>query len=157
MSCYRPQYAYPPSPRGTEGETFHYSFDATNTPVLALTLAAGAQANDIMLPLDPDAPFVCRGIRIALGTAGSVLEVKLKTPNGDYLETAFVPASRWAFGGGLAVAGNLIVALEPEVWCQAGSAWSLYLFNPTSGNVTPPAITMFGIKERICAPKRRAA
>jgi hypothetical protein len=148
---YRPQYAYPPSPRGTEGETFHYSFDGTNTPVLALTLAAGAQANDIMLPLDPDAPFICRGIRIALGTAGSVLDVKLKTPAGDYIETAFVPEARWAFRGGL----PQVVALEPEVWCAAGGVWTLYLYNPAGAPVAPPAITFFGIKERFC--QRRAA
>lgn len=152
---YCPQYAYPPSPRGTEGETFHYSFDGTNTPVLALTLAAGAQANDIMLPLDPDAPFVCRGIRIALGTAESVCDVKLKTPSGDYLETAFVPSSRWAFGGGAPVLGNLVVALEAEVWCAAGGVWTLYLYNPAGAPVAPPAITFFGIKERFC--QRRAA
>ena len=103
--------------------------------MLALTLAAGAQANDIMLPLDPDAPFVCRGIRIALGTAESVCDVKLKTPSGDYLETAFVPSSRWAFGGGAPVLGNLVVALEAEVWCAAGGVWTLYLYNPAGAPV----------------------
>ncbi|MGA8872456.1 MAG: hypothetical protein WB460_15015, partial [Candidatus Acidiferrales bacterium] len=150
MSCYRPQYAYPPPAKGIEAEVYHYSFDGTNTPVLALTLAGGTQANDIMLPLEPDAPFCCRGIRIALGTAGSPLKVKLKTPAGDYIQTADVPSSKWAFGGGAPVVGNLVVPLEPEIWCAAGSVWTLYLFNPTAGNVNPPAITLFGIKERDC-------
>jgi len=81
--------------------------------------------------------------------------VKLKTPSGDYLETAFVPSSRWAFGGGAPVLGNLVVALEAEVWCAAGGVWTLYLYNPAGAPVAPPAITFFGIKERFC--QRRAA
>ena len=63
--------------------------------------------------------------------------------------------SRWAFGGGAPVLGNLVVALEAEVWCAAGGVWTLYLYNPAGAPVAPPAITFFGIKERFC--QRRAA
>ena len=152
---YRPQYAYPRTPRGFEDETFHYSFDSTNTTLLGVAIAAGGQANNIMLPLDPDAPFIVRGLKILLGTAGSNLDVQLKTPWGDYISTVPIPLRRWADGGGRAIAGKLVVPFEPEVECPAGGSWSLYLYNPTSGNVNPPAITLYGIKRR-CGARRAA-
>ena len=96
---YRPQYAYPLTPQGYEDETFDYSFDQTNTPVLALSIVAGGQANDIMLPMQADAPFIARGILILnQGGGGSPLNVRLRTPHGDYIATAPVPSARWANG-----------------------------------------------------------
>lgn len=155
---FRPQYAYPPTPRGKEDETYHYSFDNTNTPYLALSLASLQYFNDIILPMDQDTPFICRGIKIQLSGAAesrsgfpiTTLDVKLKTPHGDYLQTNFVPISRWATGSGIAVAGQLMVPMENEIECPAGSNWTMYLYNPTSGSVTPPAVTLFGVKRRGC-------
>ncbi len=147
---FRPQYSYPPAPRGKEDETFHYSFDGTNTPLLGLSLAAGQYFNDIPLTLEQDAPFLCRGIKIRLATDPSNLWAKLKTPHGDYLQTVYVPLSLWASGSGIAVAGQLIVPMENEIECPAGSNWTLYLYNPTGDSVTPPAVTLYGVKRREC-------
>lgn len=155
---YRPQYVYPPTPVGFEDEEFHYSFDSTTTPLLATAITTLAQVNDIILPLQADAPFIARGLRITLGTADSTLDFKLKTPAGDYMETTFVPIARYAAGGGLAIAGRLVVPFDTEIECPAGSNWTLYLYNPTGGNVNPPAVTLFGVKRRQCnAGIRRAA
>ena len=155
---YRPQLAYPPPPPGYEDETFHYSFDSTNTPLLGVNILAGAYANNIILPLQPDAPFICRGIQIRTVTGGgSTLDCQLKTPHGDYLATVPVPISRWLDGGGRAsVTGKMRVPLEMEIECQAGSIWTLYLFNPTLGTVAPPSVTLFGVKRRRCNDRRAA-
>jgi hypothetical protein len=151
---YRPQYAYPLTPAGFEDETFDYSFDQTNTPVLALPLLAGAEANDIMLPMQADAPFIARGLLIVNTTTGggSPLNIRLKTPHGDYLATSPVPSARWANGSVRAVStGKAKTPFEPEIKCPAGSVWTLYLQNPTTGTVTPPSVTLYGIKRRVCA------
>lgn len=153
---YRPQYAYPAPPPGWQDETFDYSFDGTTTPLLGVSVAAGALVNDIMLPTEQDAGFLCRAIKIGLGTAPSNLYVILRTPHGDYLDN-FVPASNWLSPTGIAIAGSLPVPLEEQIECPPGSVWTLFLYNPTSGSVTPPAITLYGVKRRKCQPKRRAA
>ncbi len=149
---YRPQYAYPPTPPGFEDETFDYSFDATNTPVLALAIAAAGESNDIMLPLQPDAAFIARGLLIRAVTGGlSTLNVRLKTPHGDYIATSPIPAGRWADGSGRAtVTGKVKTVFNDEIECPAGSVWTLYLQNPTTGSVTPPAVTLYGVKRRMC-------
>jgi hypothetical protein len=153
---YRPQYAYPFAPLGKEDETFHYSFDSTTTPLLGQAIAAGGQSNDIQLPTEQDAPFFCRGIKIQLGTAASNLYVQLRTPHGDYINVPYVPLSNWATGTGLAPAGQLDVPLPDEIECPPGSAWTLFLYNPTLGSVNPPAITLYGVKQRKCGSRRMA-
>lgn len=154
---YRPQYAYPMPPPGYEDEQFSYTFDKTTTAALNASLAAGAQSNDIMLPTEQDAPFLCRGIRINLGTAVSTLSMQLRTPHGDYLALPYVPSSLWLAGTGIVAAGFLVTPLEPEIECPRGSVWTAYLYNPTSGSVAAPAITLIGVKRRQCGDKRRAA
>ena len=157
---YRPQFAYPSPPFGMQDEQFHYSFDGTTIPLLSSVnaLAAGSQSNDIILPLQADAPFIARTLKIQLGTAASLLWFKLKTPRGDYLQVVPVPLALYAGGmDGIAMAGQLFIPLEPEIECPPGSNWTLYLYNPTSGNVNPPAVTLFGVKRRMCGTRRRAA
>ena len=152
---YRPQYAYPAPPPGWEDETFSYSFDGTTTPLLNVAIAAGAYANNIMLPMEQDCGFLCRAIKIGLATASSSLYMELKTPHGDYL-SKYVPSSNWNSGTGLALAGLLPVPLEEQIECPAGSVWSLFLYNPTLGSVNPPAITLYGVKRRRCADRMAA-
>jgi hypothetical protein len=149
---YRPQYAYPLTPAGFEDETFDYSFDQTNTPVLALSILAGGEANDIMLPMQADAKFIARGLLILnVAGMGSPINIRLKTPHGDYLATSPVPSLRWASGSiRLGPTGKVKIPLEPEIECPAGSVWTLYLQNPTLGTVTAPSVTLYGIKRRVC-------
>lgn len=153
--AYRPQFACSPTPPGFRDETFHYEFDSTNTPLLGQALAAGEQANNILLPLENDAIFVCRGISIRLGNAESNLYLELKTPHGDYIATVPVPISRSFTSSGAAVIGHVIVPLESEIECPAGSMWTLYLTNPTSGSLNPPRVTFYGVKR--WKNERRAA
>jgi hypothetical protein len=154
---YRPQYAYPLPPFGMEDEQFSYSFDGTTIPLLNQSVAAGAQANDIMLPMEQDAPFLCRAIRVNLGTGKSNLSVQLRTPHGDYMALPYVPSSLWLAGTGRALADFLVTPLESEIECPAGSTWTAYLYNPTLASVNAPAITLIGVKRRKCSDKRRAA
>jgi len=164
MTTYRPQFAFPPPPYGYDDEQFSYSFDGSTVPLLNAAIAAGQPANNIILLLEADAPFIARGLKIQLGTAASTLWFQLKTPRGDYMQVVPVPIALYAgLGGGAPIAGELIVPFDAEIECPSGSNWTLYLYNPTAGNVNPPAVTLFGVKRRQCGAgfqatdRRRAA
>ena len=151
MTTYRPQFVYPPTPAGFEDEQFHYSYDGTNCPLLnsANPIPAGGLSSNIILLTQADAPFFARGLNIQLGTSDTNLWFQLKTPRGDYMQKVPVPIVLYAgMVGGLPVAGQVFVAFESEIECPPGSSWTLYLYNPTSGNVNPPEITLFGVKRR---------
>ena len=155
---YRPQYVYPPCPAGYRDEQFHYSFDSTLVPALGNAIAAGQYSGDIILPLEADADFIACAFKIqAADTSRSTLSFQLKTPHGDYIETAYVPVARYAGeGDGALIAGRLLIPIEEAVWCPAGSNWTIYFYNPTSGSVTPPRITLFGVKRRKCGNRKAA-
>jgi hypothetical protein len=152
---YRPQYAYPPAPSDFEDESFGYIFDGTTIPALGVALAAGAQANDIQLPTEADCAFLCRGIKLR-SMAPSNLYLQLRTPHGDYLQLPYAPSSLWGSGAGIVGAGFLNVPLEPEIESPRGATWTLFLYNPTSGAITPPPITLYGVKRRRIATRRAA-
>lgn len=165
MSNYRPQYAYPPAPLGWEDEQFHYSFDSTNTPLLstANALAAGAFSNNIILPMDSEQTngkgvvFFARAIKIRLGTLHSSLNFQLRTPHGDYMQAVPVPIALYASRiDGKSIAGQYFIPFEAEIESPAGSNWTLYLYNPTSGSVNPPSVTLVGVKRRMCGVRRAA-
>jgi hypothetical protein len=151
MSMYRPQYAFG-TPRGFRDETFHYSFDKTNVAALGVQIPAGQLRNDIVLQLQNDQEFVCRGISVLGadvergGTAPSNLYLWLKDPFGNYLSQTYVPLSRYLTGSGRTVTGRFPVILEPEIICPAGGMWVAYFYNPTSGSLYPPAFTFYGDK-----------
>ena len=147
---YRPQFAFPPAPRGYRDEQFHYGFDGTNVAALGRTVAAGGQLNNILLPLEPDAGFLCRGIKIQTATARTNLGVQLKSPHGDYLEITYLPAADLYTPSGAAILGSLFVPLEPEVECPPGGVWNLSLYNPTAGGLACPSVTLYGVKRRWC-------
>jgi hypothetical protein len=145
---YRPQYAYPIAPRGSRYEQFHYSFDSTNTDAFQTALAAGAQTDAINLQTEQDALFKCRAVRFTLSTSASLLYCELRTPHGDYLQRPFAPLALWAGPTGIVGAGSLLVPLEPEIEAPLGGAWTVYFYNPTSGPIAFPAITLDGLKLR---------
>lgn len=155
---YRPQYAYPPPPAGFKDEQFHYSFDGTNCPLLstANALAPGAASNNIILLMQSDAIFLARALKIKLGNSHSTLDFQLKTPRGDYMQTVPVPLALYAGRiDGVNGAGHFFVPIEAEIEAPPGSNWTLYLYNPTSGTVNPPAVTLYGVKRWDC--RRRKA
>ena len=83
VSAYRPQFAFK-SPSDCEEQRCVYSFDSTNTPVLAGVIAAGDSISRIPLPLDKDADFYLRGICTSdLVPAG--LEIRIEDPRGHPL------------------------------------------------------------------------
>lgn len=155
---YRPQFSYPPPPFGFEDEQFHYSFDATTTPLLAVAIPAGGFALNIILPMQADAPFLCRALKIRNSTSHSTLSFQLRTPRGDYMQAVPVPIADYASHiDGNNTAGHVFIPLEAEVEAPSGSNWTLYLYNPTLGSVNPPAVTLYGVKRRRCGNNRRVA
>ena len=150
-NLYRPQYAFE-TPRGFRDETFHYTFDKTTIAALGVTLPTLQLRNDIILQLQNDQEFVCRAIAVLgaaderAGSAVSNLYIWLKDPFGNYLSQTYVPISRYLTGGGAGVIGRFPVIIEPEIICPAGGMWTMYLYNPTTGSINPPAITFFGVK-----------
>ena len=152
-ASYQPQFAFPPCPVGFEDLEFVHYFDAVSTPALGSTLAAGAESFDIPLFLEKDADFVARAIRI-VGAA----QFQFRDPTGTWLSEkppAFPPLLSQSYQGqglNLAPSGAFFqpsVVLEPEIVCTAGSAFMLYLYNPTGGPVAVAGfVSIEGVKRR---------
>jgi len=143
-NLYRPPFAYP-TPRVYREETFHYSFNSSNVAALGAAIAAGQLIADIILQMQNDAEFVCRAVKVMLGTAPSNLYVWIKDPFGNYLSQTYVPASLYVTGSGAGVCGSLDVPIE-EIVCPASGIWTAYLYNPTAAPVNPTAFSFFGVK-----------
>lgn len=143
MSLYRAQYAYPPS--GFKEETFEYSFDATNVPILGAAIAAGQLVNNIIFQLEQDYEFAWRGTKVQLSTATSQLYLWLKDPFGNYLSQVPVPLSLYLTPSGAPIIGTLPVPME-EIICPAGGIITAFLYNPTAGPADPPAFSFQGVK-----------
>jgi hypothetical protein len=146
---YRPQYVYR-TPAGFEDKQFHLSFDQSNTPMLSSvgqTIAAGAFLQNIPLQLQRDAIFMWRGIEVnAPGVDGSSLLIQFKDAYGNYLSDVPIPVNLYAAPIGNVSIGNPPVALEPELFCPAGSNLWVYLQNITAGTLPLPRITIYGVK-----------
>jgi hypothetical protein len=147
---YRPQYVFPPTPAGFVDEQFHYSFDSTNTPVLGLAIAAGVTLRNVYLQLQNDAEFILRAIKVQLGTSPSNLYLSIRDPHSFPLSAVHLPLNNYLTPGGASIVGSMMVPFESEVVCPAGGFFILDLYNPTTGNVTPPAFTLDGVNRRQC-------
>jgi hypothetical protein len=149
---YRPQFVPAPAPQGFHDEEFVHYFDAVSTPVLGAVLAAGATQMNVTLQLENDADFIARGIRI-IGTA----RFQFREPFGDKLLSEDLPATppvlRHTYQAGgldLTPSGTLelpTVPIEPEIFCPAGSAFQVNIYNPAAvpANVAG-FIAIFGVK-----------
>ena len=142
---YRPQFVFS-TPRGFRDESFHYSFDSTNTPGLGVSIASGAFLNNIVLQTQADAEFICRALKVQLGTAASNLNLTIKNPQGLYLSAVNVPIADYLTPSGLAVVGSLFVPFEPEVRIPPSGFFEVYLENLTGGSLACPAFTFYGLK-----------
>jgi hypothetical protein len=149
---YRPQFAYK-SPADCEEQRCVYSFDSTNTPWLATTLAAGGNILRIPLLLDRDADFYLRGFQTAVAIGG--LEFRLEDPKGHALSDRenLLQESDYEYSSLYSeMNGAGIVALDNcddyGVFCQAGSRFYLYLLNngPATVNLTAFVLTLHGVK-----------
>lgn len=146
---YRPQFAYPLAAPPCETVPCQYSFDATNTPVMAGTLAAAAQTSRIPLSLDLEADFYLRGIEIQ-GAAS----VRLVDPDGNPLSDADNADQLANFmlpieygdtnGAGLAV----LDSGAGGVFANGGGNFLLYLYNGTGSSIDLKtcAINLYGVK-----------
>lgn len=116
---YRQQFPYPTPPKFQDKDFVHY-FDQTTIPQLnnALSLAVGGTIIGINLPLQSDAPFFMRGIKI---NGPSNFAVRFRDAHGNYLSDDWVPLPIDYAPNEQAVWGSNVVEWEPEVICQAGS------------------------------------
>lgn len=158
---YRPQFAFK-SPAGCEEQRCVYSFDLTNTPVLATTLAAGATISRIPLVLDKDADFYLRGVNTMPIPSGPVvilsgvgLEIRLEDPMGHALSDRenLLQEADYQYpelysemnGAGIVPLDNCD---DYGVYCQAASRLYLHLFNngTASINLALFILNLHGIK-----------
>ena len=152
---YVPQFAYKPAPK-CEEQRCVFSFDSTNTPWLATTLAAGANSPRIPLELDRDADFYLRGIQTSDPLLfGMGLEFRLEDPKGHPLSDTenVLQGSNYQFpslysgmdGAGLTPLDNTD---DYGVFCQQASRLYLYVFNnsPNPVPLTQFVLSLHGIK-----------
>ena len=142
---YRPQFAFQ-TPRGYRDETFHYSFDGLNSGNLVAVIPTVRERDNIIFQTEKDAEFVIYAIKVALVTAGSTLNVRVYDPFGNQLSQVTIPLTLIFTGAGAAIVGRLVVALADEIIIPSSGRIVVDLYNPTTGNVTPPAFTLFGVK-----------
>lgn len=144
---YRPQFVFS-TPPGFRDEQFHYSFDGSNVAALssANPLIANEYRPNIYLQLQNDAEFILRALHVQLATAVSNLNMELRDPYGNDLSAGGPPMANTFSGGGLPIAGRMFVPYEPEIRCPASGFLQLFLRNLTTGNVNPPALTLYGVK-----------
>lgn len=112
---YSPQFVYPILPGD---EDFDHYFDPNNVPALEVVVNAPAVIS-VSLNLDPDAPFMWRGIKIPMANGLFPLEVRFRDPNTNrQLSDDFIPA--WLFAvppSSSALNGGQSCVLENEIEC----------------------------------------
>lgn len=150
---YRAQFCYP-TPPGCRDEDFAYYFDGSNTPMLNQDVT-GLTLSDIPLPLQQDAPFYWRGIKVELRAAGGGPEipdlyVKFRDCYLNDLSDGLVSAVTYGFAQNplifqTADYTGAPVPLEPEIYCPAGGLIQFFLKGPATGPVYP-MVTLFGVK-----------
>lgn len=159
---YRPQFVPRSTPKGFHDVDFVHFYDANTTPVLGMTIGAGAEKMDIPLYLENDADFILRGIRVLLVVtseeAGAVAaRVQFREPAGGRFLSSQPPAlppvlSQSYLGQGLNVTPTgafefPMVPMDPEIVCPAGSAFLAYLYNPLAvAGMVSGFIAFFGVK-----------
>lgn len=146
---YRPPFAHQ-TPAGYEDRDFVYYFDATNTQALNnAAFAAGAILMDVGLPLQSDAPFAWRGVKVqGLGGADPAVAIQFKDCFGNYQSSDFVPIDLYRKPAGISVWGFVPVPQEPDIFMPAGAVIKVNLKNQTSASqdLTKVRITILGTK-----------
>jgi len=151
---FRPQFAFR-TPPGFRDETFHYTFDATTNAALGVALAAGQTSRDNYLQGQNDAEFIVRAWRILMAAPGtSTLQIQIRDAFGNFLSFVSIPLNCYLTPAGAPVVGFLPVPMEPELVIPASGFLILDFVNLTTGAVTPPKITLSGVKRH---PECKAA
>ena len=161
---YRPQFAYS-TPPGCRDEDFVYTFDGSNVPMLYQDIS-GKTIDNVPLPLDRDAPFYWRGVKLATissaagpnGTVGGItgysfpnVSVKFRDAYNNDLSDGLVPATQYAFSMNPLQFNNSMLTgppfpLDPEIYCPAGGVLWFFLKAPTLAGATLLSVTLFGVK-----------
>ena len=147
---YRPQYAHALPPAPCQQQICQYSFDRTNLPALAGTLAAGARTGRIPLKTDKDAPFYLR----AISTQGAV-SIRLQDADNNAFSdsentvesTNYEIPSEWSAAGG---AGNVVLESGAGgVFIPVGATLVMYLYNNTATlqELSTVCINLIGVKQ----------
>lgn len=116
---YRPHFPYA-TPEGCRDEPFEYYFDVTLQP--------GSTPSVILGPLDKDAPFLLRGVRISHnGTGGQYVAFQLRTADGELLSDDVIDVNLHAKGAGFSgqFQGGMAVSYDEEILLPAGDRKSV--------------------------------
>jgi hypothetical protein len=143
---YRPQFAYPPAPRGFRDEDFVFWFDPQSTPALHQVMPVGAEIPDIPLPLHRDAPFIWRGTKVF--STSPRMGARFRGPDGSLLSDDFQPVYQSFFPSGFLVTGWPPVAHEPEIACPLGAVIQFGLANlgPAIIDDAQVFVMLYGVK-----------
>ena len=145
---YRPQFAFT-TPAGFVEESFHYSFSSSNVPALGIAIPAGGSVDNITLQLQNDCEFVLRAIKAQNGVAPNSLYMILRDPFGNYLSAVPIPLTGSFTGAGASIVGQIAVPYEAEITAPLGGFFQVFFYNPTTGPVTPPGFTLYGVNRRV--------
>ncbi len=166
---HRPQFAYSTSP-GCRDIPFIYTFDASNTPYLAADIN-GVSLDYIGLPLEQDAPFFWRGIKLGpLRVIIAGVTSSYALPNygvyfrdcydNDIADTHVGAVRSWFPQNPLSLGSSLLggppVPLETEIYCPPGGVIQAFLKVPTltsgGGQSYSTSFSFYGVKRyRECA------
>lgn len=141
-ATYRQHFPYPTVP-GCREEQFHYNYDSTNIPALGNAILASAFLLNIVLPTEPDAAFLWRGFKVG----DSALAIRFKDSYGNYLSPCPIPIPLY---GDCPIftsdQGGFCVVFSQGIYCPPGGNIWVDFYNPSSGTLTPTAITLYGLK-----------
>lgn len=158
---YRPQFPYV-TESGCRYEDFVYYFDGSNVPMLNTSIS-GKRIENIPLPLEQDAPFLWRGVKVGAtrvlssGVPSAYLSpnfnVRLRDCYDNDLSDDYVPATQYGFAENpLTFSSSLLTGppavLEPEIYCPPGGVIIAFLNCPTAlGELSYFAsFALFGVK-----------
>lgn len=146
---YRPQFPYP-TPRGYVDRDITQYFDYLTVPLLNNSaLATQGMIHRIALTLQPDYPFLWRGIKIiGVNGADPVVTVQFYDPSKNELSRDFVPIDLYTHPSGSNIWGFQPVPLEPCIPCPKGSTVWMSVYNQTGSNqdLTKIRVGLFGLK-----------
>ncbi len=111
---YRPHFPYA-TPEGCRDEPFEYFFQ--------VTIPVGTTPAVILGPLEKDAPFFLRGVRITHnGDPGQEVAIQFRMPDGTLLSDDEINTGLYTQGAGIpAGQGGMAVAYDVEIALPAGA------------------------------------
>lgn len=131
---YRPQFAFPPTPENFIDEDFVYNFDGDNIPALNIRFAPGQVTQRIPLPLQSDAAFLHRGLKMNQAAVNApTLGVQIFDPKDRPLSNDYVSPSAYS-----PLTNNPAPPLEPEIENAPGASYQISVANLSETQSTIP-------------------